>query len=91
MSKSADIPVIDVSGNEGEVARQLVDAAEEHGFIYIRNVRLDITPNTIDEAFRLVSKLCPSDFNTKGSLSCTEPTILTVSFLVVSQDLRLPS
>jgi isopenicillin N synthase-like dioxygenase len=70
MGNSADIPVIDISGSEDEVARQLVNAAEEHGFIYIRNIGLNITPESIEEAFQLVS-------NRSQSSSCNEPIILT--------------
>lgn len=54
MGNSADIPIIDISGDEVDVARQLVNAAEEHGFIYIKNLALNITPDAIDEAFQLV-------------------------------------
>lgn len=54
MGHHVDIPVIDIAGNEADVARQLVDAAEEHGFIYIKNLGQNITPSAIDEAFRLV-------------------------------------
>ena len=57
MSVTADLPLIDLSGDEHEVAKQLVDAAEEHGFIYIRNLGKDISPADIDAAFKLVSKL----------------------------------
>jgi isopenicillin N synthase-like dioxygenase len=55
MAISADIPVIDISGDQTEVARQLVQAAEDHGFIYIRNLGRDIAPAAVDEAFDLVS------------------------------------
>lgn len=54
MAVSADIPIIDISGDQSEVARQLVDAAEDHGFIYIKNLGKDIAPSNIDEAFKLV-------------------------------------
>ncbi|EQK98657.1 Oxoglutarate/iron-dependent oxygenase [Ophiocordyceps sinensis CO18] len=36
------IPVINLDGDQAQVARQLVSAAEEHGFIYIRNLGNDI-------------------------------------------------
>lgn len=56
MTVSANIPVIDISGgNKDEIARQLVDAAEEHGFIYIRNLGLDIAAADIDRAFKIVN------------------------------------
>jgi isopenicillin N synthase-like dioxygenase len=53
-SLSADIPLIDLSGPESDVAKQLVDAAAEHGFIYIKNQGLDIPVAGVDEAFALV-------------------------------------
>lgn len=56
-STTAKIPVIDISApnvDQKDVARQLVDAAEEHGFIYIRNLGRDIPATDIDGAFDLV-------------------------------------
>lgn len=58
-TNAAKIPVIDISApdvDQKDVARQLVDAAEEHGFIYIRNLGRDISAADIDGAFELVSK-----------------------------------
>ena len=55
---TANIPIIDVSAqdvSQDEIARQLVSAAEEHGFIYIRNLGKDIPAADIDGAFELVS------------------------------------
>lgn len=54
MAVTANIPVIDVSGDQDTVAQQLVDAAQEHGFIYIRNLGADISSGSIDGAFALV-------------------------------------
>lgn len=49
------IPVIDInSADEATIGKALVDAAEEHGFIYIRNLGQDIPAEQIDEAFSLV-------------------------------------
>ena len=59
MAVSADIPIINLSGPEKDVARQLVSAAEDHGFIYIKNLGKDIPGADIDEAFRLVGKSKP--------------------------------
>ncbi|EWY98814.1 hypothetical protein FOYG_03121 [Fusarium oxysporum NRRL 32931] len=61
---TANIPIIDISApdaDQKEVAKQLVDAAEEHGFIYIRNLGHDIQAKDIDGAFDLVRKTfeCP--------------------------------
>lgn len=54
MTVTANLPIIDISGDEAEVARQLVDAAEEHGFIYIKNTGKDIPAAAISEIFGLV-------------------------------------
>jgi hypothetical protein len=61
MAPQANIPIIDISdagGEEAHVARQLVDAAVEHGFIYIKNTGQYIGLSDIDGAFDLVSSLC---------------------------------
>jgi isopenicillin N synthase-like dioxygenase len=55
---TANIPLIDISApdaDQKEIAKQLVDAAEEHGFIYIRNLGRDIQAKDVDGAFGLVS------------------------------------
>ncbi|KAH0532966.1 hypothetical protein TsFJ059_001593 [Trichoderma semiorbis] len=54
---TANIPIIDISGDQDVVAKQLVDAAHEHGFIYIRNLGADISASSIDGAFALSRKL----------------------------------
>ncbi|UNI18814.1 hypothetical protein JDV02_005061 [Purpureocillium takamizusanense] len=56
---TANIPVIDLAGDEqaDAVARQLVAAAEEHGFIYIKNRGHDIPAAAVDEAFSLSRKI----------------------------------
>ena len=48
------IPVIDLSGPETEVAKQLVDAAETYGFVYVRILGKDIPFEAIDNVFALV-------------------------------------
>ncbi|KAI9898449.1 hypothetical protein N3K66_006809 [Trichothecium roseum] len=57
MSASANIPVIDISGDPTEVSKALVDAAEDHGFIYIKNIGRDISPEDIDGAFKTSEKI----------------------------------
>ncbi|KAK0383585.1 hypothetical protein NLU13_9496 [Sarocladium strictum] len=57
MANSANIPIIDLAGDEEDVARQLVNAAEEHGFIYIRNMGNDIASEDIRGAFELSKKI----------------------------------
>lgn len=62
---TANIPLIDISApdaDQKEIARQLVDAAEEHGFIYIRNLGRDIEAKSIDGAFDLVSHISKQSF-----------------------------
>lgn len=54
MTATANIPIIDISGDQHVVAQQLVDAAQEHGFIYIKNLGRDISASSIDGAFALV-------------------------------------
>lgn len=66
------IPIIDInSADEATIGKQLVDAAEEHGFIYIRNLGQDISVEQIDEAFALVLtglQSPPSSFPTNNML-----------------------
>ncbi|CAK7197675.1 hypothetical protein SEUCBS139899_000323 [Sporothrix eucalyptigena] len=60
---AAPIPVIDLTGaDEGgaareAVARELVEAAVEHGFVYIRNTGLDIPAAAVNGAFDISRKL----------------------------------
>ncbi len=57
MAKVAKIPIIDIAA-EGEeqsrVARELVEAAVEHGFIYIKNTGKDIPIEAVETAFSIV-------------------------------------
>lgn len=57
MVAAAEIPVIDISddADQAQVARDLVEAAVEHGFIYIRNTGKDIPVDAVKGAFDLVS------------------------------------
>lgn len=48
------IPVIDLSGPEAEVAKQLTDAAETYGFVYVRSLGKDIPIEAIDNIFASV-------------------------------------
>lgn len=60
MAPQANIPIIDISdagGDEAHVARQLVDAAVEHGFIYIKNTGQYIGLSDVDGAFDLVGSV----------------------------------
>jgi isopenicillin N synthase-like dioxygenase len=58
MAQVAKIPVIDITA-DGEdqirVARELVEAAVEHGFIYVKNTGQDIPVDAVENAFNVVS------------------------------------
>ena len=56
MAKFANIPVVDISGegDQTEVAKELIEAAIEHGFVYIKNTGKDIPVKAIDGAFEMV-------------------------------------
>ncbi|KAF5133245.1 UPF0676 protein [Metarhizium anisopliae] len=66
---SADIPIIDLSGPQAEVSKQLVDAAADHGFIYIQNLGHDIPAASIDDAFALSEKLFSAPLDAKQACS----------------------
>ena len=54
---NAKIPVIDISAEgkeQAQVARDLVEAAVEHGFIYVKNTGKDIPVEAIENAFNMV-------------------------------------
>ena len=60
MVKVANIPIIDISGDgydETQVAKDLVEAAIEHGFVYIRNTGEDIPVDAVESAFNLSREL----------------------------------
>ncbi|KAK7967434.1 uncharacterized protein PG986_001711 [Apiospora aurea] len=62
------IPIIDISAEgagELDVAKALVDAAAEHGFVYIRNTGKDITAQQISNAFDLSRALFASPIEEK--------------------------
>lgn len=58
MVQVAEIPVIDISrDNEQDqlrIAKELVEAAIEHGFIYVKNTGKDIPIEAVEGAFNLV-------------------------------------
>lgn len=69
MAAAPVIPIIDISAAgtaELDVAKALVDAAAEHGFVYIKNTGKDITAQQISNAFDLVrdpSQIPPSCYS----------------------------
>jgi hypothetical protein len=57
MTKAATIPIIDLSRaqeDEARIAKELVDAAADYGFIYIKNTGQDITLGQVEKAFNIV-------------------------------------
>lgn len=54
-SHEMKIPVIDISNPNDDVARQILDAASTHGFLFIKNDGVTISPQDIDDMFKLVS------------------------------------
>lgn len=69
MGVVAKIPIIDISGGgeQLEVARELVDAAVEHGFIYIKSTGEDFPVEVIQNAFNMVT-FEDIDFGRSGTL-----------------------
>ncbi|KAI0525316.1 hypothetical protein F5B22DRAFT_333367 [Xylaria bambusicola] len=70
MASAASIPIIDISGGglQGDsthVAKQLVDAAAEHGFVYVRNTGHDISFAQIQRAFDISKTLFQSPLEDK--------------------------
>ncbi|KAK8034996.1 2OG-Fe(II)oxygenase superfamily protein [Apiospora rasikravindrae] len=62
------IPIIDISAEgtgELDVAKALVDAAAEHGFVYIKNTGKDVTAQQISNAFDLSRALFASPIEEK--------------------------
>lgn len=49
------IPIIDISNPSAEVAKQVLDAASTHGFLFIRNDNGIIPSKDIADMFDLVS------------------------------------
>ncbi|ORY71208.1 2OG-Fe(II) oxygenase superfamily protein [Pseudomassariella vexata] len=72
MAEAAAIPIIDIStegGDQAEVAKALVDAAAEHGFVYIKNTGKDITLEQIERAFEMSRTLFSSPIEEKQNCS----------------------
>ena len=66
MASAANIPLIDISASgedaQLKVAKELVDAAVLHGFVYVRNTGADIPADAVERAFDLVlcwPRFCP--------------------------------
>lgn len=65
MASAAKIPVIDISATgeeeQAKVAKELVEAAIEHGFVYIKNKGTEIPVDAIENAFSIVGSTCTRD------------------------------
>lgn len=89
-ASAAKIPVIDISaaGDEAQakVARELVEAAVEHGFVYIKNKAADIPVEAVDNAFELVRHFPPlGSHNLRG-----QSTLIVWNHITGQEDLRGP-
>ncbi|OIW29930.1 2OG-Fe(II) oxygenase superfamily protein [Coniochaeta ligniaria NRRL 30616] len=71
MVAAAKIPVIDISddANQLQVAKDLVEAAVEHGFIYIKNTGKDIPVDSIENAFNIAKVLFQAPLEEKQRCS----------------------
>ncbi|KAI0897766.1 2OG-Fe(II) oxygenase superfamily protein [Annulohypoxylon nitens] len=68
MTVTTSIPIIDISAegtDQAQVAKELVDAAVEYGFVYIRNAGRDISTEHIENAFNISKILFKSPFEDK--------------------------
>ncbi|KAI2470853.1 2OG-Fe(II) oxygenase superfamily protein [Annulohypoxylon bovei var. microspora] len=68
MAVTTSIPIIDISAegtDQAQVAKELVDAAVEYGFVYIRNAGRDISTEQIENAFNISQVLFNSPFEDK--------------------------
>ncbi|KAI5924366.1 2OG-Fe(II) oxygenase superfamily protein [Camillea tinctor] len=68
MSGIAAIPVIDISAegtDEAQIAKELVDAAVEYGFVYVKNTGRDISVEQVENAFNVSRALFSSPLEDK--------------------------
>ncbi|KAI1117296.1 2OG-Fe(II) oxygenase superfamily protein [Nemania sp. NC0429] len=68
MTNATLIPVIDISESQADqasIAKRLVDAAAEHGFLYIKNTGLDISVAQVEQAFGISKILFNSPLEDK--------------------------
>ncbi|KAJ3564469.1 hypothetical protein NPX13_g7835 [Xylaria arbuscula] len=69
MASTAAIPIIDISGrgdeDDARVAKELVDAAAEHGFVYVRNTGQHLSFAQVEHAFDISKTLFRSPLEDK--------------------------
>jgi isopenicillin N synthase-like dioxygenase len=51
---ATQLPVLDISVPNHEIAGHLVETISQYGFVYIKNHGLDLPPQEIDDMFQLV-------------------------------------
>lgn len=59
MPEAAKIPIIDISddaADQAQIARSLVNAAAEYGFVYVRSTGRDLATGQVEKAFAIVSR-----------------------------------
>ena len=61
--ENTDIPVIEISNPSDDVARQVLEAASTHGFLFIKNDGVTMPPQDIDDMFKLVCPCTLIDIN----------------------------
>ena len=51
---SIELPVLDISSTDKEMAFKLVESVSKYGFVYIKNNEAGIPPSDVDAMFALV-------------------------------------
>ncbi|KAI1820625.1 2OG-Fe(II) oxygenase superfamily protein [Xylaria intraflava] len=68
MTRAASIPIIDITGvpdDQARIAKELVDAAADYGFVYIRTTDQDISHAQVKQAFDISATLFQSPIEDK--------------------------
>jgi len=82
MAQVAKLPVIDISDpsqDEAQVAQELVEAAIEHGFLYIKNTGRDIPIDAVGGVFDLVNEHWETPLmGASASLTQVSPDLLPI-------------
>ncbi|RYO88054.1 hypothetical protein DL766_007125 [Monosporascus sp. MC13-8B] len=69
MPEAAAIPIVDISAegaDQIQIAKSLVDAAAEYGFVYIKSTGLDLPIEQVNNAFGVSKKLFDSPLDEKA-------------------------
>jgi isopenicillin N synthase-like dioxygenase len=65
----ADIPIIDISSNNGNAASQLLEAASGYGFVFIENGEDGIPPKDIQHMFDISREFFAAPVEVKQEVS----------------------